>query len=404
MVLKRALVLALALPLLLAGCKGKSDPGADLIQAAGKGDTASLKALIAKRADVNARNPSGYTALMVAIDGGHAETVRALLDSGADANAKTNDGYSPLMHAADRGDLGIATALLDKGADVNARNGYGDSELGWATSRGRIDMVRLLLDRGADANAKNTEGETALDRAKAGGDAAAVRLLGTTEDYLTVAWEGNWLMGDPKASGRSALVGIGDVDASGFRFLVEATYVGAVPHMGELAGTARIDPEGQAVHTTSDYPDYRLAFRIVDGGRLSVSEDNAKTGHDYGLSREAGANVRYSGEYARDRSSALERLHALVGSYRRTGEDTTDFTLEFLAPQGEKEPFKVRYGGGEVGLLIDGEIRRYVIFGRTLSIEAVDDLHNMWRVDIEQDPTDNSLTIQEDLKGAFSKE
>jgi hypothetical protein len=402
-VLKKALVLAAALPLLLAACKGKSDPGADLIQAAGKGDTAAVKSLIAKRADVNARSSSGYTALMVAIDGGHAETVRALLEGGADANAKTNDGYSPLMHADDKGDLGIATALLDKGADANAKNNDGWTALMTAADRGHADIVTILLGRGADRNATNAAGETALDRAKAGGDAAAVRLLGTTEDYLTVAWEGNWLMGDPEASGLSALVGIGDVYASGFRFVVEATYVGATPHMGELAGTARFDADGQGVHTSSGYPDYSMVFRILEGGQLSISELNAKTGKDYGLSPEAGANVRYSGEYTRDRSGAVERLHALTGSYGIAGAGSSDFALEILAPQGEKEPFKVRYGGGEMGLLFDGKARKYVIFGRTLSVEVVDEFKRVWRMDIVQDPTDSSLIVKGDLKGTFQR-
>jgi ankyrin repeat protein len=63
-----------------------------LIEAAEKGDTEKVKALLAQGADVNAKNKRGSTALMLARDRGHSDTVRALVAKGGDVDAKDNNG------------------------------------------------------------------------------------------------------------------------------------------------------------------------------------------------------------------------------------------------------------------------------------------------------------------------
>ncbi len=87
---------------------------------------AEVKAEISK-ADVNARNEFGWTALMMAAGSGTAESVKALLDAGADVNARDKDGRTALMRAASGGTAyGTAESvklLLDAGAHVNAREG-----------------------------------------------------------------------------------------------------------------------------------------------------------------------------------------------------------------------------------------------------------------------------------------
>ena len=63
------------------------DINQDLIEAAKKGDTAAVKTLLAKGADVNAKDEKGWPALLVAVEAGHTATVQALLDAGVDLNA-----------------------------------------------------------------------------------------------------------------------------------------------------------------------------------------------------------------------------------------------------------------------------------------------------------------------------
>ena len=91
---KVLLLLALLTPLLLArtGCSrsigNAEEINQKMIDAAIKGDTATVKSLLAQGADVNAQNQAGGTALMYAATVGYTATVQALLDEDADANVK----------------------------------------------------------------------------------------------------------------------------------------------------------------------------------------------------------------------------------------------------------------------------------------------------------------------------
>jgi len=67
-------------------------PAEDLISAAERGDTAVVKALLAKGVKVNARDIYGSTALILAAGNGHLGVVRALLAKGAVVNAKDSYG------------------------------------------------------------------------------------------------------------------------------------------------------------------------------------------------------------------------------------------------------------------------------------------------------------------------
>jgi len=58
-----------------------------------------VNALLTARADVNAKNNSGETALVWASHNGHAKVVKALLAARADVNAKANDGRTALKIA-----------------------------------------------------------------------------------------------------------------------------------------------------------------------------------------------------------------------------------------------------------------------------------------------------------------
>ncbi len=54
-----------------------------MIDAARRGDAAAVRALIAARVDVNARDKEGFTALMGATEKGHADIVELLKKAGA---------------------------------------------------------------------------------------------------------------------------------------------------------------------------------------------------------------------------------------------------------------------------------------------------------------------------------
>jgi ankyrin repeat protein len=83
-----------------------------LMDVATRGDTAAAKLLLAKGADVNAKDHRGYTALMFAAqyDGDATELVRLLLAHGADVTPVA-ENQTALGLAAKRGETGVTKLL-----------------------------------------------------------------------------------------------------------------------------------------------------------------------------------------------------------------------------------------------------------------------------------------------------
>ena len=154
------------------------DTGLALINAANKGDSEVVEALLDSGADINARDEQNQTALHLAASRGHTPIVKLLLERGADVNAKNLFGQTPLLAPVYRGSLDTVRALLDAGADVDARSGFAGQTLLLAVSSGRTKVMEALLEEGADVNAKGeVYHETALMLAAAAGNTATVKAL-----------------------------------------------------------------------------------------------------------------------------------------------------------------------------------------------------------------------------------
>jgi uncharacterized protein len=171
----------LALPLLLAGVFSSltGAPAAEVADAVRNRNAGALQALLKQRADVNAAQPDGTTALHWAAHWNDLETVNVLLRAGANAKAVNRYGATPLSEAVTSGSAAMIQALLTAGSDPKTLTTEdGETVLMTASRAGNIDAVRILLDRGADVNAKETyKGQTALMWASAEGHAAVVKLL-----------------------------------------------------------------------------------------------------------------------------------------------------------------------------------------------------------------------------------
>jgi hypothetical protein len=90
---------------------------ATLRSAAESGDLPRLRALLAKRpTDLEARDPAGRSALLLAVLHGQAAAVDALLAAGADPNSAAADGTTPLQAARSAHEASIAAALRRAGA------------------------------------------------------------------------------------------------------------------------------------------------------------------------------------------------------------------------------------------------------------------------------------------------
>ena len=133
----------------------------EVADATQRGDKAAVRSLILKKADINAPQIDGTTALHWAVQADDLELTDLLIRNGAKVSAATVAGATPLQLAAINGSAGMLDRLIAAGADPNASlTRSGDTALMIASRTGKVDAVRVLLDRGAKANAQETWGGT----------------------------------------------------------------------------------------------------------------------------------------------------------------------------------------------------------------------------------------------------
>jgi len=127
-----------------------------------------IQELIDKGANVNAKDKSGFTALMLAAQKGKFEIFKELYRLGATVDAKSKDGITALMVASTKGNEDIVEYLCDneRDPDVNAKSKDGYTALMFACEKGNLKIVRELLTSGADPRLKNKKGISAYFLAK----------------------------------------------------------------------------------------------------------------------------------------------------------------------------------------------------------------------------------------------
>jgi ankyrin repeat protein len=146
------------------------DSGAKVgpLEAAALGDSDSI-AFYLKKADVNApMNKKNWTLLMEASQAGRPQVVKQLIDAKADINARDSEGDTALMEAADcsGGDesryADTMTSLIDAHADVNAVTKDGRTALMRAVRVDKpfVKAVQILHDANADITLKDHEGKS----------------------------------------------------------------------------------------------------------------------------------------------------------------------------------------------------------------------------------------------------
>lgn len=136
--------------------------GYQLILAADQGDSTVVADLIARGADLEARDERLRTPLMAATQGNHIEVARLLIAAGADVNAKDDIQDSPYLLAGASGFNEILVMTLENGADLTSTNRFGGTALIPACEHGYVETVRILIDAGVDVDHVNNLGWTCL--------------------------------------------------------------------------------------------------------------------------------------------------------------------------------------------------------------------------------------------------
>lgn len=139
-----------------------------------RGDANIVKFLIARGADVRAKDGNGETALHRALF--HPDIVEVLIDKGADVNAR-DCGYTALCWAAKLGRRESAEVLISRGANVDLIGDNEKTPLHLAAEGGHEPVVKLLLAKGANARLKDDVGATPLHLAAKKGKLEVLKAL-----------------------------------------------------------------------------------------------------------------------------------------------------------------------------------------------------------------------------------
>lgn len=138
------------------------------------GDLAQVR-LLAGKTDLEARDPQGRTALLLATHANNVEIARVLIEAGADVNAKDRLKDTPFLYAGAEGRDEILKLILATGkARLDDTNRYGGIALIPAAHHGHPTTVAILLEAGLDVDHVNNLGWTALLEAVILGDGGPI--------------------------------------------------------------------------------------------------------------------------------------------------------------------------------------------------------------------------------------
>src|SRR3954464_7473662 len=151
---------------------------ADVADAMMHGDQAAVRRLVQQKADVNAAQIDGATALHWAVYRDDVAAARLLLNAGASVDVQNREGITPLYMAAMYGHPAMIEMFLKGGANPKQLGPVGETLVMLSERSGNPDAIRLLLEAGADVNAQEpNRGTTALMWAAAQKHPAAVAAL-----------------------------------------------------------------------------------------------------------------------------------------------------------------------------------------------------------------------------------
>jgi len=138
--------------------------------AAMQGDKGAIKTLLQSKADVNAAQPDGATALQWAAYKSDLDMLDLLLRAGANVKAANQDGATALSLASERGNAAMIDRLLAAGADVDEKGPHGETPLMMASRNGMIPLRPGVLRMMAEARLADLRIAIAIDKELADAD------------------------------------------------------------------------------------------------------------------------------------------------------------------------------------------------------------------------------------------
>jgi ankyrin repeat protein len=297
-----------------------------LLDAVKRRDQKAFATLLRAKADVNAAQPDGATALAWAVYLDQPAMAEALLKAGAKANTTDEYGETPVTLAAANGDAALVQRLLAAGGNARATRWNGETVLMIAAGAGSLDAVKQLVLHGADVNvADPIKGQTALMWAAAEGHSDVV--AGLVEMGAKVD-------GASKGGFTPLVFAITKNDLPSIKTLLKA---GANPNLALPSG-------GKPLMVAMQYRYTDAALTLIEGGadinikdragnttlHLAAQQGDLKLVNEL-LSKKVDPNVRTP------RSAAPVNARGGGGGFGRGGGGTGDQTPLMLATKGDHE-------------------------------------------------------------------
>ncbi len=271
-------VISVVLGILIASPAGD----ARIADAAMERDHAAVQLLLKQKADVNAAQGDGTTALHWSAYHDDLEMMQWLIQAGADLSATTRLGaMTPLAIAATNGNAATVQLLLEAGADPNAANSNGTTPLMMAAAAGKPEAIKLLLDAGADPNARDlTNDQTPVMFAAALNRGEAIRLLagrGADVDVLSAVSEAGANQSSHAAERAKNVASVGGNAVLNF-----------AAREGQFEAVKALLEAGAEVNQISGASDGMTPLvQAIINGRLDVAEVLLKHGADPNISSTA---------------------------------------------------------------------------------------------------------------------
>ncbi len=133
---------------------------------------------------VSARNLAGKTALHEAARSGNVSFIRTLIAAGADINAVDETGKTSLTDAIQANRAEAIRSLLDRGASPVMQDMYGRNAFHEAVECASADTVKLIRSAGGNPMARDTWGKTPLSLALRKSPETVMAVLGTNANVV----------------------------------------------------------------------------------------------------------------------------------------------------------------------------------------------------------------------------
>ncbi|MFH1222501.1 MAG: ankyrin repeat domain-containing protein [Candidatus Micrarchaeota archaeon] len=149
-----------------------------LMLAAKSGNRDLIELFLSQGVDPNAKDARGNTAIMYAILGSkHVDIIGILIGARAEKNAQNNDGMTALALAAKTNNLKGAMVLTAFEADVNIPDNLGCTPLMMAAQEGNFEFAKYLISKGAKIDVKDKSRKNVLMHAAIGGNVGIADLV-----------------------------------------------------------------------------------------------------------------------------------------------------------------------------------------------------------------------------------